>query len=84
MNIQLYRRFLNQYVKEALDQGGGNTMDALSYLREKQIKGFLIRHKEEKQKALVDARQAFEEHRHWPLDIILSHLGVDLTEVENS
>jgi hypothetical protein len=38
----------------------------------------LVMHREEKQRALADARQAFDEHRHWPLEIVLRHLGVSL------
>jgi hypothetical protein len=41
------------------------------------VGGLLVLHKEEKQRALADARHAFDEHRHWPLEIILSHLGVE-------
>jgi hypothetical protein len=41
------------------------------------VSGILTRHKEEKKRALEDARTAFNEHRHWPMDIIISHLGLD-------
>jgi hypothetical protein len=38
----------------------------------------LVRDKEEKQRALQEAIKAFQGHRHWPLDIIFSHLGVEI------
>jgi hypothetical protein len=42
-----------------------------------QVKGLLVRHREEKRRALEDAQRAFDEHRHWPLEIILSQLGIE-------
>jgi hypothetical protein len=82
MNIALYRRYLNLYVKEALENSDGTKAGIASYLSQKTITGLLVQHKEEKNRALADARQAFNEHRHWPLEIVLSHLGVDLKETE--
>jgi hypothetical protein len=40
------------------------------------VSGFLVRNRAEKQKALEDARNAFDSHRHWPVEIVLSHLGI--------
>lgn len=78
MNIVLYKRYLQQYVKEAIENSDGTNAGIASYLEEKKITGLLVRNREEKNRALADARQAFGEHRHWPLEIVLSHLGVDL------
>jgi len=47
------------------------------YLGTLKVSGLLTRHKEEKTRALKDANNAFDDHRHWPLDIIISHLGLD-------
>jgi hypothetical protein len=77
IDLGLYRRYLQETVQEAVQNSDGTTAGILNYLREKQITGLLVRHKNEKTKALADARQAFEEHRHWPVEIVLSHLGVD-------
>jgi hypothetical protein len=78
MDIGRYRRYLDEYVQEAIDQSNGSKEGILNYLRNKQGPGFLSRHKKEKIQALEDAKQAFEEHRHWPVDITLSHLGVNV------
>ena len=78
MDIGLYRRYLDEYVQEAIDYSNGGKEGILNYLRDKQSPGFLSRHKKEKIQALEDARHAFEQHRHWPVDITLSHLGVNV------
>lgn len=78
MNTILYQQYLEQYVKEAIAGSNGANADIAALLWTKKIGGgILIRHKEEKSRALDDARNAFDEHRHWPLEIILSHLGLD-------
>lgn len=79
MDIGLYRRYLNQYVEEAIQNSDGSIYGIAEYLSSIQIGRFLTRHKTEKLRALKDAQQAFDEHRHWPLDIILSHLGVSIS-----
>jgi len=76
MNIQLYQQYLQQYVAEAVRESDGSVRGAAEHLSMIQVKGLLVTHKEEKRRALADARTAFDEHRHWPLEIILKHLGV--------
>jgi hypothetical protein len=78
MDIGQYRRYLKQYIREAVENSDGSNAGISGYLWEKQVGGLLITHKAEKLRALADARRAFDEHRHWPVDIVLSHLGVDL------
>ena len=78
MDIGLYRRYLNEYIREALLNSDGTNAGMSGYLWEKQVGGWLVTHKTERQRALADARRAFDEHRHWPVEIVLSHLGVDL------
>jgi hypothetical protein len=78
MDIGLYRQYLDEYVQEAIDKTNASKEGILNYLRNKQEPGRISRHKVEKRQALEDARRAFDEHRHWPLDITLSHLGVDV------
>ncbi len=77
MDNQLYHRYLQEYVTQAIKNSNGTIPSIAEELELIRISGFLTRHKEEKKRALADARQAFDEHRHWPLDIILSHLGVE-------
>jgi hypothetical protein len=40
------------------------------------VGGLFTQHKDERRRALDDLRRAFDEHRHWPREIILAHLGV--------
>jgi hypothetical protein len=82
LDIAVYRRYLNQYVREGLANSNGTNAGIAEYLQSLPTKfGWLAKHKDERLRALMDARKAFEEHRHWPLDIVLSHLGVDQEEL---
>jgi hypothetical protein len=78
MNIGAYQRYLQQYVQEAVDQSDGTPSGILEYLGTIKITGWFVRDKTEKQRAVQDAIKAFQEHRHWPIDIIYSHLGVTI------
>lgn len=77
MDIGVYRRYLTEYVLEALDNSDGTTTRVSEYLWGKKVGGLLTRHRLEKQKALEEARRAFDQYRHWPVEIILSHLGIE-------
>lgn len=83
MDIGLYRHYLEEFVREAAENSDGTNRGMRDYLREKQIPRFFVRHSEEKRQALKDATQAFEEHSYWPVEIVLSHLGVKLTSVRD-
>ena len=76
MNIGVYRQALEQYVQDALAKSDGTHAGISNYLWSLKVSGLFIPNKAEKQKALDDARQAFDEHRNWPVNIILSHLGI--------
>lgn len=78
MNVQIYQKYLQEYVKQAVKQSNGSISEIYDCLGQITVGGWLTRHKEEKNRALQDAMRAFSEHRHWPLDIILSHLGVEV------
>ncbi len=78
MNNQIYQKYLQEYVKQAVKQSNGSVSEIYDCLGQITVGGWLTRHKEEKRRALQDAMRAFSEHRHWPLDIILSHLGVEV------
>jgi hypothetical protein len=73
----LYRQYLSQFVKEAVEQSDGSVRRIADRLHELQIKVTFVSHRVEKERALVDAQRAFDEHSHWPLEIILKHLGVE-------
>jgi len=76
MDLIVYRHYLEKFVREAVENSDGTNPGISNYLHEKKISGFFVRHRSEKQKALNEARQAFVEHRHWPVEIVLSHLGI--------
>ena len=76
MNIGVYRSYLQDYVNDAILNSDGSISQIRENLASVQIGRIVLRHKQEKTRALMDARAAFDEHRHWPLEIILSHLGV--------
>ena len=77
MDIGVYRQALAELVREAIANSSGTNASIAEYLEGKQVSGLFVRHKEEKKRALLDARNAFDEHRHWPLEIIVSHLGLE-------
>ncbi len=82
MDIGLYREYLKKYVSEAIANSDGSISGISEHLSTIRVSGILVRHKEEKKRALADARRAFDEHRHWPLEIVISHLGIDRDEIE--
>ncbi len=77
MNVQIYRRYLEQFVRDAIANSSGTNAGIYEYLSEIKIGKYFVIHKIEKERALADAKQAFEAHRHWPLQIVLSHLGLE-------
>lgn len=78
MNIERYQGYLQQYVQEAIQNSSGSNSAIYEYLDNIKPAGRFSTHKEEKRRALKDAQVAFSEHRHWPLNIVLSHLGVEM------
>jgi hypothetical protein len=80
---KLYQRYLQEFIREALKNSDGTKAGVATYLMDMSGPGRFTPHRNEKAKALNDARQAFNEHRHWPMEIILSHLGFDLKELKN-
>ncbi len=80
MDIGLYRKYLQQYVSDAMRNSDGSNRGISEYLETIQVKGLFVSHREEKRRALADARQAFDRNRHWPTEIVLSHLGVEAPE----
>jgi hypothetical protein len=76
MDIGVYRQYLEKYVLEAVENSDGSIAGISNYLWSIKVSGIMVRNRTEKQKALDDARHAFDSHRHWPVEIVLSHLGV--------
>lgn len=79
LNIGIYRQCLQEIVQEAITQSDGSNAGISEYLWSVKVSGWFTRNKTEKRKALEEARKAFDEHRHWPLEIVISHLGLDRT-----
>ena len=77
MNTALYLKYLDRYVTEAVQNSDRTNSGIAEYLGEIKIKGLLTRHKVEKSRAVSDAQKAFYDHRHWPVDLVISHLGLD-------
>ena len=75
MNIGAYRQALEKYVTEAVQNSDGTHKDISSYLWNIKLSRLSL-NRYEKQRALEDARHAFDDHRQWPVDVILSHLGL--------
>jgi len=82
MDHKLYSQYMHIYLKEALVNGNSKPVEIARYLDEIPLPGRFARNKEERIRALQAVRQAFNEHRHWPLEIILSHLGIDLEKIK--
>lgn len=80
MNHEIYRRYLREYIQEAIENSDGTNSGISSYLWEKKLGRFLVSNKTEKQRTLIDARRAFDDHHHWPGNIVLSHPGIDNAE----
>jgi butyrate kinase len=78
MDIGAYRRVLEQYVREAIKNSDGTASGIAQYLDSIKSPGRFASHRLEKQTALREAIKAFGEHRHWPVNIIISHLGVEI------
>ncbi len=78
MKNDRYQHYLNVFVKEAIQNTDGSNRQIYEYLASKEIKGFFVQYKVEKKRALDDLKKAFDEHKHWPREIVLSHLGVEL------
>jgi len=84
MNIERYQGYLQQYVQEAVQNSRGGNSAIYEYLDNIKPPGRFSVHREEKRRALKDAQTAFSEHRHWPLSIVLSHLGVEMPDGEGN
>ena len=77
MDIGAYRNAVESYVRQALANTDGSNKRISEYLWSLNVPRLLVRHKTEKRQALDDVRKAFDDHSYWPLEVILSQLGVD-------
>lgn len=82
MKGDIYRQYLIFFIREAIRESDGSNAGIATALQERYIpergpKSWFLKNAEEQLRALKDARQAFDEHRHWPRSLVLSHLGLD-------
>lgn len=77
-----YKQFLREYIRDAIANSNGTNAGIIEWLMEQKEPGRFARHRAEKVRALTDARAAFNEHRQWPTEIILSFIGVKRDELQ--
>jgi hypothetical protein len=75
VDIGAYRQALEKYVTEAVQNSDGTHRGISGYLWDIKLSRLTL-NRYEKQRALEDARHAFDDHRQWPIEVILSHLGL--------
>ncbi|MCK4901483.1 MAG: hypothetical protein KAS38_22060 [Anaerolineales bacterium] len=83
MDLGVYWQYLDELVQEALENSDRTNESISNYLRSKKKPGRLTRNRHEKAKALEEAIRAFDDHRRWPEEIVLSHLGIDKKSLNN-
>ncbi len=81
MNYQIYEKYLYQYLLDAYKNSDGSTKGVSEMLHALPKPGRFSSNRAEKIKAIDTAITAFDEHRHWPIDIVFSHLGVDFKKI---
>lgn len=77
LDMERYRGFLRAYLHEAMLHSDGTVRGISEYLETVRLGGWFVRFRRERLRALEDARRACDEHRHWPLEVLLAHLGVE-------
>jgi hypothetical protein len=82
VDIGAYRQALEKYVSEAMQNSDGTHSGISGYLWNIKLSRLTL-NRYEKQRALEDARRAFDEHRQWPIDVILSHIGLKTLKQNN-
>lgn len=77
MDLGEFRKFVEEYTREAIQNSDGTNAGITEYLRMKKPAGRFSPHREEKNRARDEVIKTFDEHRHWPLSIIISFLGIE-------
>jgi len=82
MKAEVYRQYMLQFIRQAIHESDGSNSGIATALLERNIptkgvRSWFLKDAEEQIRALNDARKAFDEHRHWPRSLVLSHLGLD-------
>ena len=82
MDQKMYRQCLREYLRDALQKSDGSNAGMSNYLMQQIEPGRFARNREEKIRALNEVQRVFSEHRHWPVDMIFTYLGIKLEEVQ--
>lgn len=82
MDFPRYQKYLIEYISLARRESDGTNRGIHERLSEMKVSGLLVRNRVEKTRALEDARKAFDEHRHWPLEIVLTQLGLKKEQLD--
>ena len=77
MDHDLFRKYLEIYTKEALEQSGDDVPGAADHLEKMKKAGILVKGRAEKNAALERARKVFSSSRERSLFIVLKSLGLD-------
>jgi hypothetical protein len=83
MDQKLYRQFLREYLKDAFHKSDGSNAGMSNYLMQQIEPGRLSRHRDERIRALNEVQRVFSEHRHWPVEMIFTYLGIKPEEVQS-
>jgi len=81
MDHEAYEKYRRQYLKKAYQESDHTPQAIYRALTEIRQPGRFAFNRDEKMRALRDLESAFEDRRHWPLDIILSHIDISLEDL---
>jgi hypothetical protein len=81
MNKELYDRYLEEYIREALLFGDHDVDEAATFLLNQRTRRFLVKH--EKKLALERAQKVFSAYRDRPLWFVLKCLGLEADDFLN-
>ncbi|MBM3130242.1 MAG: hypothetical protein FJ009_16655 [Chloroflexi bacterium] len=82
MDQKVYRQFLREFLRDASQKSDGSNAGMANFLMQQIQPGRFTRHRDEKIRALNDLQRAFSEHRHWPVDMVFTYLGIKPEEVQ--
>ncbi|MBI5303283.1 MAG: hypothetical protein HY868_14205 [Chloroflexi bacterium] len=83
LDHKLYKRYLTEYLRDGIANSDGTNAGIIEWLMQQKEPGRFASHRNERIRALSDARAAFNEHRQWPTEIVLSFIGVKPDEVQS-
>jgi hypothetical protein len=82
MDHQQFQKFRLQYFRTAYQNSDHSPRGIYTALTEIAPPGRFTFHREEKTRALRELREELEGRRHWPLEIVLSQMGFEKSELD--